>query len=96
MLVLLDIDETLLNSSHRIETDTIEAISNYNEGNQFVLCSARKPSSTNLIASQLKLNEKIIICYNGALIMEREKKIFERSLSAQTVSYIGGQLKGII
>lgn len=90
VLVLLDIDGTLLNSSHRIEADTINAISNYNGANQFVLCSARKPSSTNLIAKQLNINEKIIICYNGALIMEREKKIFERPLSVQIVAYILG------
>lgn len=88
MLVLLDIDGTLLNSNHRIENETINVISAYNEANQFVLCSARKPSSTNLIAKQLSINEKIIICYNGALIMERKKKIFERPLSAQIVAYI--------
>lgn len=90
MLVLLDIDGTLLNSNHRIEGDTINAISAYNGANQFVLCSARKPSSTNSIAKQLNINEKIIICYNGALIKEGEKKIFEKPLSTQNVAYILG------
>lgn len=88
--MLLDIDGTLLDSNHRIEVDTIDVISTYNGANQFVLCSARKPSSTNFIAKQLNINEKIIICYNGALIKEREKKIFERPLSAKVVAYILG------
>lgn len=88
MLVLLDIDGTLLNSNHKIEADTIDTISIYNDTNRFILCSARKPSSTNLIAKQLNIKEKIIICYNGALIMDGEKKIFERPLSAEGVAHI--------
>lgn len=88
MLVLLDIDGTLLNSNHKIEADTIDTISIYNDTNRFILCSARKPSSTNLIAKQLNIKEKIIICYNGALIMDGEKKIFERPLPAEGVAHI--------
>lgn len=88
MLVLLDIDGTLLNSNHRIENETVEAISKYSNMNRFVLCSARKPSSTISIANQLRLNEKIIICYNGALIMEGERKIFERPLLREKVKNI--------
>lgn len=90
MLVLLDIDGTLLNSDHGIEADTIDTISSYNDTNRFILCSARKPSSTNLIARQLNISEKIIICYNGALIMEGEEKIFERPLSNKIVTIILG------
>lgn len=69
MIVLLDIDGTLLNSNHRIEDNAIKAIAEFSNINRFILCSARKSSSTILIAKQLKLKEKIIICYNGALIM---------------------------
>lgn len=58
MIVLLDIDGTLLNSNHRIEDDTIKAIAQFSSINRFILCSARKPSSTILIAKQLKLKEK--------------------------------------
>lgn len=88
MLVLLDIDGTLLNSNHRIEDNTIEVIANYSSMNRFILCSARKPSSTISIARQLKLKEEIVICYNGALVMDGKKKIFERRLSVEVVKYI--------
>lgn len=88
MLVLLDIDGTLLNSKHMVEANTIEVIADFNGLNQFILCSARKPSSTNLIARQLNLKEKIIICYNGALIMEGEEKIYEKPLPLEAVTHI--------
>lgn len=88
MIVLLDIDGTLLNSNHRIEDDTIKAIAQFSSINHFILCSARKPSSTILIAKQLKLKEKIIICYNGALIMDGKQKIFEKTLSTETVKHV--------
>lgn len=86
--MLLDIDGTLLNSNHQIEASTKLAISTYKATNQFILCSARKPSSTYFVARQLNLSEKIIICYNGALIMEGKRKIFEKPLSSENVTYI--------
>ena len=88
MLVLLDIDGTLLNSNNNIDDSTIKVVKEYNHKNQFVLCSARKPSSTNLIARQLKLKEKIIICYNGALIINGKQKILEKPLSIEIVTNI--------
>ncbi len=88
MLVLLDIDGTLLNNNHIIEDSTIETIANFSSINQFILCSARKPSSTISIAKQLKLKEKIIICYNGALIMDGKQKILERPLTIEMVKHI--------
>lgn len=88
MLVLLDIDGTLLNSNHIIDDNTIEVIANHSSMNRFILCSARKPSSTNSILKQLKLKEEIIICYNGALIMNGKQKIFEKPLTTEMAKYI--------
>lgn len=88
VLVLLDIDGTLLNSDNNIDDRTINVVKYYNYKNRFVLCSARKPSSTNLIAKQLELKEKIIICYNGALIIEGKQKICEKPLSVEIVKKV--------
>ncbi len=88
MLVLLDIDGTLLNNDNKIDSSAIEAIQYYSLENQFVLCSARKPSSLDVIAMQLHLKEKITICYNGALIIKDKQIIFERLLVREDVRYI--------
>ena len=88
LLILLDIDGTLLNSKHSIEKRTIEDIACYSNKNRIILTSARKPSSIRNIAKILKLQENIIICYNGALVMDGDSKIFERSLPIDTVLYI--------
>lgn len=88
MLIFLDIDGTLLNSNNTIDKETLEIVSKVNLENEIILTSARKPSSTKSIAHQLQIKEKIIVCYNGALIIEGKKKILEYPLPTNEVLYI--------
>lgn len=88
LLILLDIDGTLLNSNNEISKDTFNDIKFFSNMNRIVLTSARKPSSVHSIYEQLRLNEKIIICYNGALILNNNEIISEHPLSTNQVSSI--------
>lgn len=88
MLVLLDIDGTLLNSMNCIDEMTKNVIAAHRNNNRFVLCSARKPSSTKQILYRLNLGEEVIVCYNGALIIEENEKLSEKTLSKDNVAMI--------
>mgnify|MGYP005750974381 CR=1 FL=1 len=88
MVILLDIDGTVLNSNHEIQNDTLHDIKVFSETNRIILMSARKPSSVRLISKQLGLKEKLIVCYNGALLLNGYEKISEHFLPSNQVSYI--------
>lgn len=75
MLILLDIDGTLLNSNNEISEKTKNTIINYSNKNQIILTSARKPSSIKAILNQLRINDEIIICYNEALVLDGQKNL---------------------
>jgi Cof subfamily protein (haloacid dehalogenase superfamily) len=79
-MVCLDIDGTLLNSKHKITNRTKEIFKDIVSKEQIlvVLVSARMPSSIFIIANELNLINNPIICYNGGLIIDENKRIIYR------------------
>lgn len=74
-IVFLDIDGTLLDSSHRIMPCTHDRLKQLQErGVPIILCSARPPKGVNLVAEQAELHGPVA-CYNGGLIIDEDHTI---------------------
>ncbi len=74
-MVFSDIDGTLLDSEHRISTNTKAFVQHIvNQGIPFILVSARMPSSVEAIAAKLGIRCPIV-CYSGGLILDEEKNV---------------------
>lgn len=74
-IVFLDIDGTLLDSSHQVmpcTRDRLQAL--HRQGVPVVLCSARPPEGVNLVARQVGVQGPVA-CYNGGLIFDKDYTI---------------------
>lgn len=85
-LLAMDLDGTLLNTRNEISAANIAAIQEFRRrGGKAVICSGRSPLSTRWIAATVGLAEPII-AYNGAIILEADGRILERTaLAADTI-----------
>jgi Cof subfamily protein (haloacid dehalogenase superfamily) len=78
-MICLDIDGTLLNSNHKITEkvrDTINIIAN-EKNIPVILVSARMPKGITFLQRELEIEEPII-CYSGALILDKDGKILSK------------------
>lgn len=78
-MVCLDIDGTLLNSNHKINEkvkDTINIVAN-EKNIPVILVSARMPKGITFLQRELQIEEPII-CYSGALILDKDGKILSK------------------
>lgn len=77
-LLATDLDGTLLTSQKQIGAETIEAIQEYRrQGGKVVICSGRSPLSTIWISRTLGLAGEPIVAYNGAVILDENRKVVE-------------------
>lgn len=73
-LILSDIDGTILDDKHQLDSDLSGTVAALKVRNiPFVLASARSPHGMFPIAEELDLGDSPIACYNGALIVEGKK-----------------------
>ncbi|WP_026886300.1 Cof-type HAD-IIB family hydrolase [Clostridium beijerinckii] len=78
-MVCLDIDGTLLNSSHEI-TEKVKSIINVVANDKkipVILVSARMPKGITFLQKELGIEEPII-CYSGALILDKDNDVLAR------------------
>lgn len=74
-IVFLDIDGTLLDSSHRISPNTKGLLNRLERrGVPVILCSARCPDGVEFVVRQAELRSPIV-CYGGALILDEKRSI---------------------
>lgn len=74
-IVFLDIDGTLLDSSHRISPNTKGLLNRLERrGVPVILCSARYPDGVEFVVRQAELRSPIV-CYGGALILDKKRSI---------------------
>lgn len=74
-LVFLDIDGTLLDSSHQVMPRTKHILNRLEKrGIPIVLCSARSPGGVETVEKQVGLHSPIV-CYGGSLILDAERSI---------------------
>ncbi len=77
-LILSDIDGTILDSHHQLDSKLVDTISDLKKANiPFVLASARSPHAMFPIAKALNLGKTPIACYNGALIVQGDHNQYE-------------------
>jgi len=80
-LIISDIDGTILNDLHQIDSDLLTLIPDLKrEEIPFVLASARSPKGMAPIAKELGIEDCPMACYNGALIQKGEQVLFEHPL----------------
>lgn len=77
-----DLDGTLLSTKNDVSEFTIQQINRIRNTVQIVLVSARMPSGMHYLQKRLNIEDQPIICYNGALIMQRGKTLFSRAIPA--------------
>lgn len=74
-LVFLDIDGTLLDSTHQIMPKTRRILNRLEQqGIPIILCSARSPGGVEVVERQAGLHSPIV-CYGGSLILDTERAI---------------------
>jgi len=75
-MICLDIDGTLLNSSHQISENTKRAVQIITKEKQIpvILVSARMPKGIFFLQKELKISQPII-CYSGALVVDKDSSI---------------------
>ena len=73
-LIISDIDGTILNDLHQIDSDLLTLIPDLKrEEIPFVLASARSPKGMAPIAKELGIEDCPMACYNGALIQKASR-----------------------
>jgi len=78
-MICLDIDGTLLNSNHKISEKVKNAINIVANEKKIpvILVSARMPKGIKFLQKELGI-EQPIICYSGALILDKDNKILSK------------------
>jgi len=75
-----DIDGTLLTTKSEVSDFTISEITRIKKGTKITLVSARMPSSMHYIQEKLAINEQPIICYNGALVLDKDNQVISSTI----------------
>ena len=77
-LIISDIDGTILDDQHQVDSQLREQIPLLKKENiPFVLASARSPLGMEPIARELGLGDSPLACYNGALIIKGDPNQYE-------------------
>lgn len=77
-LIISDIDGTILDDQHQVDSELKDMIPLLNRGKiPFVLASARSPLGMEPIARELGLGDNPLACYNGALVIKGDPQAYE-------------------
>ncbi|NLK07405.1 MAG: HAD family hydrolase [Firmicutes bacterium] len=88
-LIALDVDGTLLDSTHQILPSTKRALRQLaSQGHVILLATARPPRSTANIAKQLGMPDALFIALNGATIVCSGEIITEHSIQRHAVQLL--------
>lgn len=87
-MLVLDIDDTLLNSQHEISETTFNRLMEFQAaGNYLVLASGRPTASMLQTAQELKLDhyDSYMISFNGAVVtgLAKREEIFSQRMNIQ-------------
>jgi len=83
-----DLDGTLLSTKSDVSDFTISEISRIKKRLRIILVSARMPQSMTYLQKRLGIENEPIICYNGALILDREEVVFSKTLEFEDVEKV--------
>lgn len=84
-IIVSDLDGTLFRSDKTISAYTVSVLKEYEKlGYKIIFATARPPRET-LKFLPADLKKDIVICYNGALIINEGKILYKRELNRETV-----------
>ncbi len=84
-IVFSDIDGTLLNKDRELSPATITEIKKLKNRIPFILISARMPSAMRHLQNELDIEDLPLICYNGGLILMRDKIVSSTEIPLEIV-----------
>ena len=88
-IIALDVDGTLLNSSHAILPSTKQALARLaSAGHHILLATARPPKSVAGIVQQLGIGSAMFIALNGATIVRQNKIIQDLPMDRDSIGQI--------
>lgn len=77
-LIVLDLDGTLLRKDKTVSEETINVLLSFkNQNNKILFATARPPRDAYKYVPEV-LRDNPIICYNGACIIDKDKKVLYR------------------
>ncbi|MBR3006272.1 MAG: HAD family phosphatase, partial [Erysipelotrichaceae bacterium] len=83
-LFVADVDGTLVNEYSEFETETIEAIKRFRKlGGTFMVATGRNPWELSKITCEVE--DVVLNCVNGAVLVQNGKTIFSEYLGADQV-----------
>jgi len=80
-----DLDGTLLSTKSDVSTFTISEIRRIKPTTKIILVSARMPKAMRYIQRNLGIEKEPIICYNGALILDKDKEVYSTFIETTTI-----------
>lgn len=80
-----DLDGTLLSTKSDVSDFTTSEITRIHRYTRIILVSARMPQSMTYLQERLAIQNQPIICYNGALVLDRNKEIFSEVIDFKAV-----------
>ena len=93
-LIMSDIDGTILDKNHQLDSHLIELMPLLKQCNiPFVLASARSPLGIAPISKELGITDCPIACYNGALISLGDKILSQHSIDKSELLLLHDFLK---
>lgn len=87
-ILCTDLDGTLLSTKSDVSDVTISEISRIKQYLKVILVSARMPKAMRYLQERLGILDNPIICYNGALILDRLNCIFSIELPIDIVQSV--------
>ncbi len=83
-----DIDGTLLSTKSDVSDFTISEIARIKKMIRVILVSARMPQSMIYLQERLCIENQPIICYNGALVLDRTREVFSEVINFNIVEKV--------
>lgn len=83
-----DLDGTLLSTKSDISAFTISEIQRIKPTIKIILVSARMPKAIRYIQEKLGIEHEPIICYNGALIIDKGQEIHSSLIDIKSVEVL--------
>ncbi len=87
-ILCADLDGTLLSTKSDVSAFTISEIRRIKPTTKIILVSARMPIAMRYIQRDLGIENEPMICYNGALILDKNKEVYSIYINIEQIALL--------
>ncbi len=87
-ILCADLDGTLLSTKSDVSAFTISEIRRIKPTTKIILVSARMPIAMRYIQRDLGIENEPMICYNGALILDKNKEVYSTYINIEKIALL--------